>query len=42
MAHGADGLGVFVRLLLHLQQLGGLDQRLQGLFGSTVHQPFVS
>jgi hypothetical protein len=29
VAHGADGLGVLVRLLLDLQQLGGLDDGLQ-------------
>lgn len=42
LAHGADGLSILVRLFLHLQQLRGLDQRLQGLLGSTVHQAFVS
>lgn len=42
LAHGADGLGILVCLLLHLQQLCSLDQRLQGLLGSTDHQTFVS
>lgn len=42
LAHGADGLGVLVCLFLHLQQLSGLDQRLQGLLGATSHQTFVS
>lgn len=42
VAHGADGLCILVSLLLHLQQLSGLDQRLQRLFGSAVHQTFVS
>lgn len=42
LAHGADGLGVLVSLLLHLQQLGGLDQRLQSLLGAASHQTFVS
>lgn len=40
-AHGADGLGVLVRLLLHLQQLRRLDERLQSLLGAAHHQAFV-
>lgn len=40
-AHGADGLGVLVRLLLHLQQLRRLDERLQSLLGAARHQAFV-
>lgn len=40
-AHGADGLRVLVRLLLHLQQLRRLYQRLQSLFGAARHQAFV-
>lgn len=42
LAHGADGFSVLVSLFLHLQQLSGLDQRLQSLLGSTRHQTFVS
>lgn len=41
LAHGADGLSVLIGLLLHLQQLRSLDQRLQGLLGSACHQTFV-
>lgn len=42
VTHGAYGLSILVSFLLHLQQLSGLDQRLQSLLSSTRHQTFVS